>query len=54
MAELKFVKFQNVNSLQIFIAENYGQEEVTELRWLEIFGETGEKSNISDWKPCKS
>lgn len=51
--ELKFVKFQTVNSLQLFVAENYGQEDISELRFLEIFGDTGEKSNISDWKPVK-
>lgn len=50
---LKFVKFQNVSSLQIFVSENAGGAEVTELKNLEIYGSTGEKSDISEWKPVK-
>jgi len=50
--ELKFVKFQNVQSLQIFISENGGAD-ATELSYLELFGSTGEQSDISAWKPVK-
>jgi len=50
---LKFVKFQNVSSLQILVLENGGGEEVTELKTLEIIGSCGEKSDISEWKPVK-
>ncbi|CAD7941690.1 unnamed protein product [Amoebophrya sp. A25] len=49
---VKFVKFQNVNALQIFVSENGGSE-ITELKKLEIFGTTGEQSDISAWKPVK-
>ena len=51
---LKFTKFQNVESLQIFVGENSGEEEVTQLQALEIFGTATEGSNIADWKPVKS
>lgn len=51
--ELKFVKFQNVTELAIFVQENAGQEEISELKSLEIFGQSGEASNIADWKPVK-
>lgn len=49
---VKFVKFQNVNDLQIFVSENGGAD-VTCLKYLEIFGTMGESSNIADWKPVK-
>jgi len=51
--ELKFVKFQRVNTLQIFIGTNQGDSEVTKLKSLQFFGTTTENSNISDWKPKK-
>ena len=53
LVPLKFVKFQNVTSLQLFVMENIGGDEMTEIRGLEVFGSTGEKSDISDWKPVK-
>ena len=49
---VKFVKFQNVNTVQIFVQENGGSE-VTELKNLEIFGTTGESSDLAAWKPVK-
>lgn len=49
---VKYVKFQNVSDLQIFVSENAGSE-VTELKLLEIFGTTAEKSDIASWKPVK-
>lgn len=52
-SELKFVKFQKVNTLQIFIAENQGDAEFTKLKSLQFFGSTGEKSVLSDWQPKK-
>lgn len=51
---VKYVKFQCVTSLTLFVASNLGEEDVTKLRGLQIFGNAGEKSNIADWKPCKS
>jgi len=52
--DLKFVKFQNVNTLTIFVNENIGGDDITELKYLEVWGSKGEASNIADWKPCKS
>jgi len=51
-ANLKYVKFQNVTSLQIVVSANGGAE-TTEIKLLKIFGSTGEKSDISEWKPVK-
>lgn len=51
--ELKFVKFQRVNTLQIFIAENQEDAEYTKLKSLQFFGTTGENTVLSDWKPKK-
>lgn len=51
---LKYVKFQNVNTLTIFVNENLGGEEVTEIKYLEVHGAKGEATNMADWKPCKS
>lgn len=49
---VKFVKFQCVNDLEIFISENAGAD-VTQLRFLEILGTTCEASDIREWKPVK-
>ena len=51
---LKFVRFQNVMQLAIFVSSNHGDADVTKIRALEVFGNAGESSNIADWKPCKS
>lgn len=51
---LKFAKFSSVNDLSIFVMENLGNEEKTQIKHLEILGQPAEKSNIADWKPCKS
>lgn len=49
---VKFVKFQSVNNLEIFIGEN-GGDELTKLKHLEIFGCPAEQSDIANWKPVK-
>ena len=41
--ELRFVKFQNITSLVVFVAEGEGQGDKTRLDRIRLFGETGEK-----------
>lgn len=49
---LKFVKFQNVNTLSIFIESNQAGEEVTKVQKIALFGQTGEldKFNVAEIK----
>jgi len=51
--ELKFVKFQRVNTVQVFISNNHGDSEITKLKGLQFFGTPTENSVLSDWKPKK-
>jgi hypothetical protein len=44
--ELRFVKFQNVTSLVIFIVNGEGQSERTRVDRIRIIGETGEKRSM--------
>lgn len=41
--ELRFVKFQNVSSLVMFVAESAGDNEKVRIDRIRIVGETGEK-----------
>jgi thioredoxin len=41
--ELRFVKFQNISSLVIFVVESEGDNEKTRIDRIRLFGETGEK-----------
>ncbi|KAK0320581.1 Thioredoxin-like protein 1 [Friedmanniomyces endolithicus] len=41
--ELRFVKFQNISSLVIFVVDGEGEREKTRIDRLRFFGETGEK-----------
>ena len=41
--ELRFVKFQNISSLVIFVADGDGDSEKTRIDRIRLFGETGEK-----------
>ena len=50
---VKFVKFQNVSDLVVFVNENFGNDDVSELKCLDIFGCAAEDSNIKNWKPVK-
>ncbi|CAD7956518.1 unnamed protein product [Amoebophrya sp. A120] len=53
MCPVKFVKFQSVNALILFVQENNGAD-ITQLKKLEVFGTAAENSDITAWKPCKS
>ncbi|KAF2769916.1 thioredoxin-like protein [Teratosphaeria nubilosa] len=41
--ELRFVKFQNISSLVLFVVDNAGDTEKTRIDRIRLFGETGEK-----------
>jgi len=49
---LRFVKFQNVQSIQLFFEDNHGGD-VTVLQHIEIFGQTGESMDMANFKPVK-
>eukprot|EP00929_Paragymnodinium_shiwhaense_P025915 TRINITY_DN15551_c2_g1_i3.p1 TRINITY_DN15551_c2_g1~~TRINITY_DN15551_c2_g1_i3.p1 ORF type:complete len:360 (+),score=97.06 TRINITY_DN15551_c2_g1_i3:64-1080(+) len=46
--QLRFVKFQNVSSLQIFVAENFGAE-ITRIRRLEVYGQPCQTMDMKEW-----
>ena len=47
---LRFVKFQRVNSLSIFVADNLGGEETTRIENLRLYGETMDVTRMSEFK----
>eukprot|EP00747_Dinoflagellata_sp_TGD_P164024 gnl/TRDRNA2_/TRDRNA2_183395_c0_seq1.p1 gnl/TRDRNA2_/TRDRNA2_183395_c0~~gnl/TRDRNA2_/TRDRNA2_183395_c0_seq1.p1 ORF type:complete len:166 (-),score=55.58 gnl/TRDRNA2_/TRDRNA2_183395_c0_seq1:306-803(-) len=49
---VKFVKFQNVNNLQLFFQENYGAG-TTKIAKLEFMGVPAEKMDMKEFKPIK-
>jgi hypothetical protein len=51
---LRFVKFQNVTTLQMFIADNRGGDGVTKIKRIQFLGTPANKMDMKDWKPCKS
>ena len=44
--ELRFVKFQNISSIVIFVADGDGDGEKTRIDRIRLFGETGEKRSM--------
>jgi len=52
---LKFVKFQKVQSVTLFIDANFADEDVTRLSKLVLFGTPQFTTNMNDWdKACKT
>jgi len=49
---LRFVKFQNVTSLQIFVVENGGAD-VTQISKFDVLGYTADNMDMKNFKPCK-
>lgn len=49
---LRFVKFQNVTSLQIFVENNFGNP-VTKISSIQCWGTPAEKMDMSQFKPVK-
>ncbi|GAA6000503.1 hypothetical protein JCM10207_008042 [Rhodosporidiobolus poonsookiae] len=46
--ELRFVRFQNVNHLSIFVVDNQGGEDVTRIDKLELIGVSGEGMDMKN------
>ncbi|GLJ44247.1 hypothetical protein SUGI_0924610 [Cryptomeria japonica] len=49
-AALKYVKFQNVRSLTIFVEDNQGDADVTKVQKLLLYGTTVETTNMKELK----
>jgi hypothetical protein len=47
---LKFVKFQNVQNIQLFFKDNQGGEEVTQINYLGLIGIPINTTNMSNFK----
>ena len=47
---LRFVKFQNVKNLVIFVKDNQEGGEVTQIDYLAIIGQTIDTTNMSEFK----
>uniref|UniRef100_A0A8C2GFF6 Thioredoxin-like 1 n=1 Tax=Cyprinus carpio TaxID=7962 RepID=A0A8C2GFF6_CYPCA len=47
---LRYVKFQNVNSVTVFIKSNQGDEETTKVNYLTFIGTPVQATNMSDFK----
>jgi len=50
LVPLKFVKFQNVSSLTIFVEDNIGDKETTVIQRLRFIGSSLSATNMSDFK----
>ncbi len=46
-ARRRFVKFQNVTTLSVFIEDNQGEEDSTRLRKLALLGQPAEKMDVA-------
>ena len=46
----RFVKFQSLTCLSIFVANNQGDEDSTRIQKIAIFGQSGETMNVADIK----
>ncbi|XP_062410710.1 thioredoxin-like protein 1 [Sardina pilchardus] len=47
---LRYVKFQNVNSVTLFIKSNQGEEETTKINYLTFIGTPVQATNMNDFK----
>jgi hypothetical protein len=47
---LKFVKFQDIQNIQLFVKDNQNDEDVTEVELLEIFGSPVATTNMKELK----
>jgi len=48
--ELRYVKFQSVNNLQVFVFDNQGGGDVTEIDSLTFYGIPVSTTNMQDFK----
>jgi len=47
---LRFVKFQNVTNLVMFVVDNQGGDEVTKMEYIKLFGSPCQAANMADFK----
>lgn len=47
---LRYVKFQNVNSVTIFVQSNQGEEETTRISYFTFIGTPVQATNMNDFK----
>lgn len=47
---LRYVKFQNVNNMQLFIKDNQSGDEITQIDYLAIIGSPISTTNMGDFK----
>jgi len=50
--QVRFVKFQNVQTLQLFFEANFGSE-VTKVSRIQILGQPSQAMDMKAWKPVK-
>jgi len=50
LVNLRYVKFQRVNSLTVFVVDNLGGEETTRIENLRLYGETMDVTRMSEFK----
>ncbi|KAF2358305.1 PITH domain [Trinorchestia longiramus] len=50
LLKLKYVKFQNVQNLTIFIQDNQSGDEVTRVNSIQVIGSPMQTTNMSDFK----
>jgi hypothetical protein len=48
--QLRFVKFQNVTTLSIFVADNQEEEDTTVIQKIALYGTAGQSMNVADIK----
>uniref|UniRef100_A0A8C4QSI9 Thioredoxin-like 1 n=1 Tax=Eptatretus burgeri TaxID=7764 RepID=A0A8C4QSI9_EPTBU len=48
--QLRYVKYQNVNNVTVFIKDNHGAEETTRVTYLTFVGTPVQATNMSDFK----
>lgn len=47
---LRFVKFQNVNNIVIFVVDNQGGDDITKITYLKLIGVPCDATNMNDFK----
>lgn len=47
---MRYVKFQNVNNIQLFVKDNQAGDDITQIDYLGIIGSPISTTNMSDFK----